>query len=193
MQIRAGGADRCCLLATAPHASWARRGTARDDDWVSGLVVITPAQAMGEARPAGTPLRRQALRGRARTIPRPDTTVNESGLNTNLPIGNGADATATMEPSAEGCTTKTQPQGPTIPFNSLTRESTALHEELKALEIVLLALQRLGQPTAIQQPIPSTSLCVPSLAASSLETSRRLPCRVLAGVTAGAAVSTYGV
>src|SRR5215217_231521 len=82
---------------------------------------------------------------------------------------------------------------PTIPFNSLTRESTALHEELKALGIVLLALQRLGQPTAIQQPIPSTSLCAPSLETSSVETSRRLPCRVLAGVTAGAAVSTYGV
>lgn len=41
------------------------------------------------------------------TIQRPDTTVNESGLNTNSPIGNGAGATTTMEQSAEGCTTKT--------------------------------------------------------------------------------------
>jgi hypothetical protein len=98
-----------------------------------------------------------------------------------------------MEQSAEGYTTKTQPQGPTIPFNSLTRESTELHEELEALEIVPLALQRLGQPTAIERPIPSTSLCAPSLETSSLETSRRFPCWVLAGVTAGAAVSTYGV
>jgi hypothetical protein len=41
--------------------------------------------------------------------------------------------------------------------------------------------------------LPSMSLCAPSLETSSVETSRRLPCRVLAGVTAGAAVSTYGV
>jgi hypothetical protein len=40
---------------------------------------------------------------------------------------------------------------------------------------------------------PRTSLCAPSLETSSVQTSRRLPCRVLAGVTAGAAVSTYGV
>jgi hypothetical protein len=30
-------------------------------------------------------------------------------------------------------------------------------EELEALGIVPLALQRLGQPTAIERPIPSTS------------------------------------
>jgi hypothetical protein len=51
-----------------------------------------------------------------------------------------------------------------------TRESTELHEELE-----------------------STSLCTPSLETSSVQTSRRFPYRVLAGVTAGAAVSTYGV
>jgi hypothetical protein len=72
-------------------------------------------------------------------------------------------------------------------------ESTKLHEELQALGIVRLALQRLGQPTAIQRLLPSMSLCAPSLEISSVQTSRRLPCRVLAGVTAGAAVSTYGV
>ena len=75
----------------------------------------------------------------------------------------------------------------------LTRESTKLHEELEALGIVPLALRRLGQPTAIERPIPSTSPCASSLETSNLETSRRFPCRVLAGVTAGAAVSTYGV
>jgi hypothetical protein len=75
----------------------------------------------------------------------------------------------------------------------LTRENTELHEELEALGIVRLALQRLGQPTAIERLIPSTSLCAPSLETSSVETRRHLPCRVLAGVTAGAAVSTYGV
>jgi hypothetical protein len=46
---------------------------------------------------------------------------------------------------------------------------------------------------AIERLIPSTSWCAPSLETSSVATSRRFPCRVLAGVTAGAAVSTYGV
>jgi hypothetical protein len=35
----------------------------------------------------------------------------------------------------------------------LTRENTELHEELEALGIVQLALQRLGQPTAIERLI----------------------------------------
>jgi hypothetical protein len=38
--------------------------------------------------------------------------------------------------------------------SELTRENTELHEELEALGIVLLALQRLGQPTAIERLIP---------------------------------------
>jgi len=77
--------------------------------------------------------------------------------------------------------------------STLPRESTKLHEELQALGIVRLARQRLGQPTAIQRLLPSMSLCAPSLETSSVQTNRRLPCRVLAGVTAEAAVSTYGV
>jgi hypothetical protein len=77
--------------------------------------------------------------------------------------------------------------------STLPRKSTKLHEEPQALGIVRLALQRLGQPTAIQRLLPSMSWCAPSLETSSVQTSRRLPCRVLAGVTAGAAVSTYGV
>jgi len=36
----------------------------------------------------------------------------------------------------------------------LTRENTELHEELEALGIVRLALQRLGQPTATERLIP---------------------------------------
>ena len=38
--------------------------------------------------------------------------------------------------------------------NSLTRESTELYEELEALEMVPLALQRLGQPTTIERRSP---------------------------------------
>ncbi len=50
--------------------------------------------------------------------------------------------------------------GPLLPappldrLERLTRENTELHEELEALGIVLLALQRLGQPTAIERLIP---------------------------------------
>jgi hypothetical protein len=75
----------------------------------------------------------------------------------------------------------------------LTRESTELHGELEALGIVVLALQRLGQPAAIERLIPLDELVRTFARDQQLETSSRFPCWVLAGVTAGGAISSYGV
>jgi hypothetical protein len=70
-----------------------------------------------------------------RRVPR--LTVEEAHRRGGLPLVPEIDASATLDR-----------------LERLTRESTELHEELDVLGIVPVAMQRLGQPTAIERLFP---------------------------------------
>jgi hypothetical protein len=65
--------------------------------------------------------------------------------------------------------------------------------ELETLGIVLLALQRLEQPTAIERLTPLRACAHLRWRPAAWRRVAASRAGVLAGVTAGAAVSTYGV